>query len=130
MAHRVFPIGNAPMAVNQPRGRNALTTRIHRRSRSHGRRLSLFPFTLESELACNTATGAEAARLLGAVREQALMLNWDPGNAAARGEKAYPDGYAKLPKDRIGHLHCKDVVPVGNAGDGKTEWAAMGKGII
>ena len=58
------------------------------------------------------------------------MLNWDPGNAAARGEKAYSDGYAKLPKDRIGHLHCKDVVPVGNAGDGKTEWAAMGKGII
>ncbi|HMF96636.1 MAG TPA: sugar phosphate isomerase/epimerase family protein [Vicinamibacterales bacterium] len=83
--------------------------------------------TLENELACNTATGTEAARLLDAVREKALMLNWDPGNAAARGEKAFPDGYAKLPKARIAHLHCKDVV---DAGGGKTEWAAMGRGTI
>lgn len=84
-------------------------------------------FTIENELACNTATGAEAARLLGAVRERSLMLNWDPGNAAARGETPYPDGYAKLPKDRIAHVHCKDVV---RTGDGKTEWAAMGTGIL
>jgi len=84
--------------------------------------------TLENELACNTATGAEAARLLNAVREKGLMLNWDPGNATARGEKAYPDGYAKLPKDRIGHVHCKDAVKKAN-GDG-TEWALMGTGIV
>src|SRR5207302_4589335 len=45
--------------------------------------------TLENELACNTATGAEAGRLLNAVRERGLMLNWDPGNAAARDEVAY-----------------------------------------
>jgi L-ribulose-5-phosphate 3-epimerase len=83
--------------------------------------------TLENELACNTATGAEAARLLGAVRESSLMLNWDPGNATARGERAYPDGYGMLPKSRIGHVHCKDVVSLGS---GKTDWAAMGRGII
>jgi sugar phosphate isomerase/epimerase len=83
--------------------------------------------TLENELACNTATGAEAARLLNAVRERGLMLNWDPGNAAARDEVAYPDGYAKLPKDRIGHVHCKDVV---FKADHKSEWVPMGKGII
>ena len=83
--------------------------------------------TLESELSCNTATGAEAARLLGAIRERSVVLNWDPGNAAARGEKAYPDGYAKLPKDRIAHMHCKDLVDLGH---GKTEWAAMGAGTI
>jgi L-ribulose-5-phosphate 3-epimerase len=83
--------------------------------------------TLENELACNTATGAEAARLLGAVGEKTLMLNWDPGNAAARGETAYPDGYAKLPKDRIGHVHCKDVA---FTADRKSEWMPMGKGII
>ena len=85
---------------------------------------------LENELACNTATGAEAGRLLGAIREKSLMLNWDPGNAAARGEKPYPDGYAKLPKDRIGHMHCKDVVPAKSGPSGKTEWAAMGSGTI
>ncbi|HJZ71093.1 MAG TPA: sugar phosphate isomerase/epimerase family protein [Vicinamibacterales bacterium] len=83
--------------------------------------------TLENEAACNTATGAEAARLLDAVREKALMLNWDPGNAATRGEKAFPDGYSGLPKNRIGHMHCKDVV---DAAGGKTEWAAMGSGRI
>jgi sugar phosphate isomerase/epimerase len=83
--------------------------------------------TLENELACNTATGAEAGRLLGEVRERTLMLNWDPGNATARGEKAFPDGYAKLPKDRIGHVHCKDVV---NKAGGGTDWAPMGAGIV
>ena len=84
-------------------------------------------FTLENEYACNTATGAEAARLLGAVREKALMLNWDPGNAAARGEKAFPDGYSKIPKDRIAHMHCKDIAALGN---GEPKWAKMGAGVI
>jgi L-ribulose-5-phosphate 3-epimerase len=83
--------------------------------------------TIENEAACNTATGAEAGRLLAAVPEGSLMLNWDAGNATAHGETAYPDGYAKLPKDRIAHLHCKDVV---RTPDGKTAWAAMGRGII
>ena len=81
--------------------------------------------TLENEYACNTATGAEAGRLLNAVHEKALMLNWDPGNATARGEQAFPDGYAKIPKNRIAHMHCKDVVT-----RGKSDWAAMGSGII
>lgn len=83
---------------------------------------------LENEFACNTATGAEAAKVLSAVKSPYLMLNWDPGNAAARGEKPYPDGYDLLPKDRIGHCHCKDTVA---KPDGKTyEWAAMGRGTI
>jgi L-ribulose-5-phosphate 3-epimerase len=82
---------------------------------------------IENELACNTATGAEAARLLKAIREPSLKLNWDPGNAAARDETPYPDGYSKLPKNRIGHMHCKDTVRIA---PGKTEWAAMGSGMI
>ncbi len=82
---------------------------------------------VENELACNTATGSEAGRLLNAVREPSLMLNWDPGNAAARDETPYPDGYATIPKNRIAHVHCKDVV---RTGPGKTAWAAMGSGII
>jgi sugar phosphate isomerase/epimerase len=82
---------------------------------------------VENEAACNTATGAEAARLLAAVREPSLMLNWDPGNARAGGETPYPDGYARLPKGRIAHVHCKDAVV---KADGTTEWAAMGAGVI
>ena len=81
---------------------------------------------LENEYACNTATGAEAAKLLTAVQSPSLMLNWDPGNAAARGEVPYPDGYKLLPKDRIGHCHCKDAVKKGK----KYEWAPMGGGLI
>lgn len=81
---------------------------------------------LENESACNTATGAEAAKVLSAVESPSLMLNWDPGNAAASGETPYPDGYQLLPKDRIGHCHCKDAVKKGK----KYEWAPMGGGLI
>ena len=82
---------------------------------------------LENEFACNTATAAEAAKVLAAVPAP-LMLNWDPGNAAARGEVPFPDGYNLLPKNRLGHCHCKDAV---KKTDGKGyDWAAMGRGMI
>jgi L-ribulose-5-phosphate 3-epimerase len=81
---------------------------------------------LENEYACNTGTGAEAAKTLAGVPSRHFMLNWDPGNAAKRGEVPYPGGYNLLPKDRIGHCHVKDVVRNNN----DYEWAAMGKGII
>lgn len=81
---------------------------------------------LENEPSCNTATGAEAAKVLSEVQSPSFMLNWDPGNAAASGEIPYPDGYKLLPKNRIGHCHCKDVVKKGN----KYDWAPMGGGLI
>jgi L-ribulose-5-phosphate 3-epimerase len=83
---------------------------------------------LENEMACNTATAAESAGVLAAIPSENFMLNWDPGNAAAAGEKPFPDGYQVLPGERIGHCHCKDVTKKLN-GQG-TEWAALGKGII
>ena len=82
---------------------------------------------LENEPSCNTATGAEAAKVLSAVKSPHLWLNWDPGNASELGEKPYPDGYNLLPKDRIGHCHCKDSV---KKPDGKYAWAPMGGGMI
>lgn len=81
---------------------------------------------LENEPACNTATAAEAARVLSVVQSKAFMLNWDPGNAAASGEIPYPDGYSLLPKDRIGHCHCKDTVKK----DKGYDWAPVGGGMI
>jgi sugar phosphate isomerase/epimerase len=80
---------------------------------------------LENESACNTATAAEAVKVLSSVQSPSFMLNWDPGNAAAAGETPYPDGYNLLPKDRIGHCHCKDIFR-----KGKDDWAPMGSGII
>lgn len=82
---------------------------------------------LENEPSCNTATAAESVQVLSAVQSAALMLNWDPGNAARHGEKPYPDGYNLLPKNRIGHCHCKDLAKNVSA---KEEWAAMGRGTI
>jgi len=81
---------------------------------------------LENEPSCNTATGAEAARVLDAIPSPHLMLNWDPGNAASLGETPYPDGYKLLPKSRIGHCHCKDAVKTAKGYD----WAPVGGGII
>lgn len=82
---------------------------------------------MENEYACNTATGAEAARTLAAVNVANFKLNWDPGNSAFRGEAPYPDAYNLLPKNRIGHVHCKDV---SRKADGGYEWQAVGRGII
>ncbi len=83
---------------------------------------------LENEYACNTATSAEAARTLNAVRAPNFKLIWDPGNAAKRGETPYPDGYRRLPKGRIGHVHCKDAKATVAGND--YEWAPMGGGLI
>jgi len=82
---------------------------------------------LENEMACNTATGEESAAVLQAIPNKNFMLNWDPGNAAALGSTPYPDGYQMLPKDRIGHCHCKDVV---RKPDHKYDWAPVGGGIV
>ncbi len=105
--------------------RNAIDDRLRQAARVAGKQG--VTLNLENEPACNTATGAEAGRLLSAVREPSLKVNWDPGNARARGETPYPDGYARLPADRIAHVHCKDAVV---KPDGTTEWAAMGTGVI
>jgi L-ribulose-5-phosphate 3-epimerase len=109
---------------NQAPYRSAINEKLHDAAERAGRKG--ITLVLENESACNTATGAEAAGVLSAVKSKYLMLNWDPGNAAAHGEKAYPDGYKLLPKDRIGHCHCKDVVKKGDGYD----WAAMGRGTI
>ena len=82
---------------------------------------------LENEMSCNTATGEEAAALLKAIPNKNFMLNWDPGNAAAIAGTPYSAGYDLLPKDRIGHCHCKDVV---RKPDNKYDWAAVGDGMV
>jgi sugar phosphate isomerase/epimerase len=92
------------------------------RCRQHGLIL-----LLENEMSCNTATGAESARTLAAVTNPNFMLNWDAGNAAAAGETPFPNGYNLLPKHRIGHCHCKDVIRKPGGG---YAWAPVGGGVI
>jgi L-ribulose-5-phosphate 3-epimerase len=106
--------------------RTAIDAKLQEASEKAGRKK--ITLVLENEMACNTATGAEAARTLGAVKSPYFKVNWDPGNAAMAGEIPYPDGYRLLPKDRIGHCHCKDIQKKAS-GDGQ-EWAPVGAGTI
>ena len=105
--------------------RDAINHKLQEAAAKAGKKGTIL--VLENEGACNTATGAESARVLAAVQSPHFMLNWDPGNAATHDEVPYPDGYKLLPKSRIGHCHCKDAV---KGSDGKWVWAAMGKGKI
>src|SRR5260370_5756466 len=82
---------------------------------------------LENEYECNTATAPEAARTLSRVTTKNFFLNWDPANAAMRGDKVFREGYALLPKDRIGHTHLQDAER--NA-DGTSEWEGMRRRVI
>lgn len=59
---------------------------------------------LENEHAC----AVESVAALNAVRPAGLGLNWDPSNGYTTGEhNTFPDGYAKLDKKRIWHMHVK-----------------------
>lgn len=82
---------------------------------------------MENEYACNTATGAEAARTVKAVDVPGFSLNWDPGNSAFLAETPFPDGYRAIPPSRIGHVHVKDVARKEGGG---FQWTEVGKGII
>ena len=106
--------------------RAAIDARLRQAAdRAAKRRVTL---AVENEHTCNTATGAEAGRLLTAVDHPSLKLVWDPGNAAWKGETPFPAGYAALPKPRIAHVHCKDIVRAAS-GDAH-QWMAMGKGVV
>jgi len=72
---------------------------------------------VENEPACIVGSGAELGRFLTVLDDMlpdALQPHvgalWDPGNALAAGEATpYPDGYDALPRERIVHVHLKDV---------------------
>lgn len=77
---------------------------------------------LENEHACNVGTAAETAELLKLVPDAAIGIVWDPANALVAGETPFPDGYSRLPKNRIVHVHTKDCAMRG----GKPEWGPLG----
>jgi sugar phosphate isomerase/epimerase len=106
--------------------RSAINAKLADAARQLGKHNVIF--VLENEHACNTSTGAEAAKTLAAVPASNFMLNWDPGNAAAAGEIPFPNGYDQIPKSRLGHCHCKDIVL--KPGGSSFEWAPVGKGTI
>jgi sugar phosphate isomerase/epimerase len=54
-----------------------------------------------------------------------LNLNWDPNNAAEKGEHPFPEGYKLLDPARIIHVHLRDFKH--NAAGVKTEQPALGR---
>lgn len=70
-------------------------------------------------------TAAQAARVIAQVKDDSVGLAWDPNNAAAGGDKPFPDGFRLLDPKRIIHVHLRDFLH--NAA-GQVEWCAVGKG--
>jgi sugar phosphate isomerase/epimerase len=78
---------------------------------------------VENEVSCNVATCGELAELMRLLPSRWLGVNWDPLNGVHFHESPMPDGYAKLPKDRIGNVQIKgrSVLP----GPERLDWAAI-----
>jgi sugar phosphate isomerase/epimerase len=62
---------------------------------------------IENEGSQNCGTCAETAALVAGIASPAIGINWDTTNGVPLGEKAFPDGYDALPKDRIYNVHMK-----------------------
>lgn len=84
-----------------------------------------FRLALENVGGSYVSTGADSARVLKAIHDRALGLTWDPNNAAASGERPFPDGFGKLDPARIYHVHLRDFA---HTPEGKVEWRAVGQG--
>ena len=88
-------------------------------ARAHGVTIGV-----ENEHACNIGTGAETAKMLGALDHPNLKVVWDPANALVAGENPFPEGYARVSPQRIAHVHAKDC----HVTDHKPTFCAVGEG--
>lgn len=77
---------------------------------------------VENEGSCNVSTCAELSALMKLMPSKWIGINWDTLNGGSR-EKAFPDGYDLLPKDRIGNVHIKGRSVL--EGPQKQDWAAI-----
>ena len=82
---------------------------------------------LENEHACHFGTGEEIAIVAGDLDQHSFGIVWDPANAVACGERAFPNGYRHLPVERICHVHAKDLV-IGPSG--QLDWCDIGAGQV
>jgi sugar phosphate isomerase/epimerase len=67
---------------------------------------------VENEYSTNTGTTEETVALIEKV--PGLMLNWDPQNSVALGERdVFPNGYRQIPKWRIANVQLKAAGLIG-----------------
>ena len=107
-----------PEACFEPHRRSA--QRLADQAAAHGVTIGI-----ENEHACNIGTGEETARVLAALDHPNLKVVWDPANALVAGESPM-EGYAKLPVERIAHVHAKDCTVENH----KATWLELGTGAI
>ncbi len=84
-----------------------------------------FKLAVENLKGSYVQNGADAGRMLKAVKASNFGLTWDPNNAASVGEQSYPDGYKQLDPARIFNVHIRDFK---KRPDGGADWAAVGTG--
>jgi len=65
-----------------------------------------FKLLIENEASQNAGTSLETAKLMKLLPAN-VGINWDSLNGVSLGEKAFPDGYETLPKDRVWNVHVK-----------------------
>ena len=82
---------------------------------------------LENEHACHFGTGAEVSLAARNLDPDSFGIVWDPANAVVCGERAFPDGYRKIPANRICHVHAKDLRI---SSSGRLDWCDLGTGQI
>jgi len=74
----------------------------------------------------NIGTTSDLERLFAAFDSPALKLIWDPANAAAAGDnRSAAEGFRQF-RDRIVHIHAKDVDFV----NGERRWLPIGSGRV
>jgi sugar phosphate isomerase/epimerase len=117
---RIFTFMLGPDGVKN----SANYARIWELTHEAARRAKGFRLAVENIGGGYVSTGAEAALLLKNVKADNLGLTWDPNNAGESGEQSYPDGYRKLDKARIFHVHLRDYMHR----EGKVVWAKVGAG--
>jgi sugar phosphate isomerase/epimerase len=78
---------------------------------------------VENEASCNVASCAELASMMKMLPSKAFGINWDPLNGTSLKEVPFPDGYALLPKKRIGNVQIKARSIL--EGPQRLDWAAI-----
>jgi sugar phosphate isomerase/epimerase len=68
---------------------------------------------VENEASQNVATSAELGEFLPMLKSPWFGFNWDPNNAHSAKETVFPDGYKKLPLDRLmnAQVKARDLLP-------------------
>jgi sugar phosphate isomerase/epimerase len=78
---------------------------------------------IENEPTQNIGTCAELRSMLDLLPSKTVGFNWDPQNALALRETAWPDGYRLLPKDRLLNVQVKAEGLSG--GPGQINWKSL-----